>query len=66
MKICMNTRNKGQIEEDPRVVKTNYELRINYLIEIVLLKKRIICNNGIITENETTCIIADLESCFDC
>ena len=41
MRILMNQRNKHKIEKDPRVAKYNYRSRPQYLIEDIILEKKI-------------------------
>ena len=41
MGILVNIRNKLSIETNERISKYNYRLRINYLIENVILEKRL-------------------------
>ena len=41
IRICVNNRNKYQIENNLRVSKCNYGLRPNYSIEIVILEKQL-------------------------
>ena len=46
MRIDINNRNREKIELDLRVAKSNYRLRIGYLIESALLEKKLIYNNS--------------------
>ena len=39
MRICVNTRNKYQIEKNIRILKCNYRLRLNYSIKMAILEK---------------------------
>jgi len=39
MRICVNTRNKYQIENDPRISNCNYGSRLNYSTEMAILEK---------------------------
>ena len=42
MRIIVNQRNKGKIESDPRIAKSNYGLRPKYSIKDAILKKRLV------------------------
>ena len=65
MRILVNQRNKYQIEDNPRVVKYNYELRLHYSIEDVLLEKRLVYDNSLLNEKRTIHNMTDLKSYYD-
>ena len=65
IKIWVNNRNKGKIETDSRVVKSNYSSRAGYSIESVLLKKWLIYNHSKLSREITVYNMTDLEVCYN-
>ena len=46
IQIGFNIRNRGKIECDDRVLKSNYGFRPNYSIEIAILEIRLLYDNS--------------------
>ena len=65
MRIYINTRNKGKIENDPRVSKCNYSLRLKYSIETAILEKQLIYNTSTLNYKHIIYNITDLEAYFN-
>ena len=58
-------RNKYAIEKDDRISKTNFGLRLEYLIEPVILHKRLVYDNSKLTNEITIHNMTDLEAYYD-
>ena len=48
MRILVNKRNRFKIEEDSRVSKVNYGLRLYYSMENAILEKRLVHDNSVL------------------
>ena len=66
MKIFLGNEVEEMIENDDRFSNANYGSRKNYSIESVLLEKRMIYDNSMLSGKETIYTITDLKSCYDC
>ena len=51
MKLFVSIRNKGNIESDERISKSNYGSRLGCSIEDAILEKRLVFDNSIVTES---------------
>ena len=58
-------KNEEMIKKDKRFSKANYCLRRNYLIEIAILKKRLIFDYSIIIYMKNMRNLIDFKSCYD-
>jgi len=65
MRIFLGNEVEEMIENDNRFSNANYGSRKNYSIESMLLEKRMIYNNSIVSGKETIYTITDLQSCYD-
>ena len=65
IRIFINYRVKGKIEQDSRISKANYRSRGKYSIENTILEKRIIYDYSIHIYQHTIYNMTDLEACYD-
>ena len=65
MRLYLNSEKEELIETDSHFSKANYGLRKNYSIETVLLEKRLIFDNSLITTKSTVYALIDLQSYYD-
>ena len=61
----MNHKNSENIENDTRLSKFNYRLRKYYLIETILLEKRLIYDLSTWNNYPIIYNVTDLEACYD-
>ena len=61
----MSLWNQGQIKVDNRVSKCNYGSQKNYLIESVILEKRLMHNNSRLLCKEIVYNLTDLQVCYN-
>ena len=61
MRIGINHRHKYVVEKNSRVSKSNYGSRPDYLIETIILQKRLIYDNSKLTTQTKAHNIIDLE-----
>ena len=66
MRLHLNSEKEEFIETDSCFSKANYGSRKKYSIEIVLLEKRLILDNSLITTKPTVYTLTDLQSYYDC
>ena len=65
MGIGINHRNKYAIENNPRVLKSNYGSRPDYSIETEILQKRLIYDNSKLTNQTIAYNITDLKAYYN-
>ena len=65
MRIGLNIKNRGKIESNNRVSKSNYGSRPNYSIEMAILEKRLSHDNSKLQYEKTGYNMTDLEFCYD-
>ena len=65
MRIFLIIRNIGKIEYDKCLSKFNYGSRKTYTIEEVLLEKRLIYDNSLLSRKQTIHNMTDLQVCYD-
>ena len=65
MRIYLNNKEREVIEKDSKISKSNYGSRKNYSIKIVLLEKRLVMDNILLTCNPTIYHLTDLKLYYD-
>ena len=60
MSIFVNIRNKGNIESEERVSKSNYGSRPKHSIEDAILEKILVFDNSLVKGNHTIYTMTDL------
>ena len=65
MRLSMKNRNIEKIEQDKRILKSNFGSRPKYSIEIAILQKRLIYDNSKLTNELIIYNMIDLEACYD-
>ena len=65
MQIFLNHRNSENIESNTRLSKFNYRSRKNYLIETILLEKRLIYDSSIWSNYPIIHNMTDLKAYYD-
>jgi hypothetical protein len=65
MRILINIRNKFRIEKNKRIAKGNYGSRPHYSIEDIILKKRLVYINALMTGAKNIYNMTDLEAYYD-
>ena len=65
MRMFLLVEDKENIENNERISKVNYGSHKNYLIKLVILEKRIIFDNSLLTIKPTIYNLIDLQSCYN-
>ena len=65
MRIFLNIRNKGNIESDDKVSKSNCRSRAWYSTEDEILEKRLVFDNSLLVGKHTIYAMTDLQACYD-
>ena len=65
MRIFVNTRNKGSIEADEIILKSNYGSRPGYSIEDAILEKRLVFDKSLVTGRHNIYTLTDLHAAYD-
>ena len=63
--IFVGNRNSENVEKDKILSQYNYGLRKNYLIELALLEKRLICDISKFVSSPIMHLLLDLEAFYD-
>ena len=65
IRVFLGLRNTNKIESSKRISKFNFGSRKNYLIDEAILKKRLIYDTSIWTEEPTVYLITDLSTYYN-
>ena len=65
IRIIVNIRNKGNIEENDIVSKSNYGSKTGCSIEDAILEKILFLDNSLVTGKHTNYAMTDLQACYD-
>ena len=60
LRMFVNIRNKGKIESDERVSKSNCGYRPGYSIKYAILEKILVFDNSLVTRNHNVYAMTDL------